>query len=217
MLIVILILVLILITHSLVVLNTNYVYDLMANRTCNYFEIYDVVALSQKSPECNNTIHIDEFLPVSIKIKNFPDKGWGLVSQIPIEKNTIIYKSLLARFPSNGSTIEIISKDLGIKKIDKDVHCGDIEKIYDIFSYYDCLLNHDDNPSAYHDDELIIDNGNIYIVLKAAKTINVGEELTINYFYINKYVFYMRSYISYVSKIAKSTLAINKSPGTLNS
>jgi hypothetical protein len=186
--------------HSVVILNTNYVYDLLTNRTFNYFEIYNVGALSQKIPECSNTIHIDDFLPEHIKLMNFPDKGWGLISQIPIEKNTIIYKSLLERFPNNGSAIEIISKDLGIKKIDKNVHCGDIEKIYDIFSYYDCFLNHDNNPSAYHDDELTIENGNIYIVLRAAKTINVGEELTINYFYINKYKYYIRSYISYMLK-----------------
>jgi hypothetical protein len=149
-------------------------------------------------PVSANTILIDDFLPETIKIKNFADKGWGLVSQRSFLKNDSIYKTQIVRFPSNG--IEIISNDLGIKIIDKDIHCGDIGRKYDLFSYYDCFLNHDNYPSAYHDDELTIENGNIYIVLRAARKINIGEELTINYMYLNLYIYYIRAYISYMIK-----------------
>lgn len=176
-------------------------HDLSTNRTCNYFEMYDVNALIQKIPICANKILIDDFLPENITIKNFADKGWGLVSQRTYLKDAIIYKSPLVRFPSGN--IEVISKDLGVKKIDKDVHCGDIERKYDIFSYFDAFLNHDNQPTAYHDYDAIIENGNINIVLKAARDINIGDELTINYLYLNLYIYYIRAYTSYLFKIAK--------------
>lgn len=189
---------LLIIIHSLVILNTNYVYDLSENRTCNFFEIYDVNVLIKNLPVCSNKILIDNFLPDTIKIKNFPDKGWGLVSQRSFLKNDIIYKTQLVRFPTND--IEIISKDLGAKKIDKNIHCGDIGKKYDLFSYYDCFLNHKNEPSAYHDCDMLIEDGNIYIVLRAAKNINAGEEITINYLYLNLYIYHIRTYISYLVK-----------------
>lgn len=217
-LLLLLVLVLIIIIHGLVRLNTNYVYDLSKDRTCNFFEIYDVNTLIKKSPACSNKIHIDDFLPENVKIKIFPEKGWGLVSQVALNKNDIIYKSLLRRFPDDGSAIEVTSKELGEKKIDKDIHCGHIEKKYDLFSYFDCFLNHDNNPSAYHDDELIIDNGNIYLVLRATKPINIGEELTINYFYTNEYIYYISAYISYISKNIQSTFSsLKHHSGELNS
>jgi hypothetical protein len=88
------------------------------------------------------------------------------------------------RFPNE---IEVFSKEHGLKKIDKDVHLGDLDKKYNLFSYYNCFLNHADNPSAYHDTDLIIENGNIYVVLRASKNIEPGEELTINYLYRQNY------------------------------
>jgi len=171
----------------------NYVYDL-SDRSFNYFEIYDINDLLLKIKESSNKIQIDNFLPEHIKIDNFSDKGWGLVTKIPFRKDDIIYKCPVRRFPNKD--IEVFSKEHGIKKIDKDVHLGDLDKKYNLFSYYNCFLNHDNNPSAYHDVNLIIENGNIYVVLRASKNIEAGEELTINYFYINEYVYYARSFIT---------------------
>lgn len=193
---IILLFIIILLIWYFAVQKTNYVYDLSENRTFNYFEIYDINDLLLKTKECSNKIQIDNFLPEHITIDKFPDKGWGLVTKIAYRKDDIIYKCLVERFPNND--IEVYSKEHGIKKIDKDVHLGDLDKKYNLFIYYDCFLNHDSNPSAYHDTNLMIDNGNIYVILRASKNIEAGEELTINYFYINKYVYYVRSYISYM-------------------
>jgi hypothetical protein len=175
----------------------NYVYDLSQNRSFNYFEIYSVNDLLLKTEESSSKIQIEDFLPAHIRIDTFPDKGWGLVTKIACRKNDVIYRALVRRFPNE---IEVFSKEHGVKKIDKDVHLGDLDKKYNLFSYYNCFLNHSDNPSAYHDTDLMIENGNIYVVLRASKNIEPGEELTINYFYINEYVYYARSYMNFILK-----------------
>ncbi len=177
---------------------TDYVHDLSRTRTCNYFEIYDIDSIYKTIPICSNEIHVDKYLPESIGISVFAEKGWGLVSKIACKKDDILYKSLVGRFPTDGSEIKLISNEHGVKQIEKDIHCGDIERQYDLFSHFDCLLNHSNNPNAYHDINLWIENGNVYVVLKAARDITAGEEITINYIYLFKYVYYFQSYIRYI-------------------
>ena len=185
-----------LLLHILLLRNTKLVYNLSENRSCNYFEIYNIKEFIQGIHISSNKILIDDFLPENIEIKNFPDKGWGLVSKVIVKKDDIIYKSPLARFPEDG--IEFISKDHGIKKINKKIHCSDLEKKYKLFTYFDCLLNHDNNPSAYHDTSLLIDSGKIYVILRALDTIHPGNEITIDYYYLNEYIYYFRSFLQYI-------------------
>jgi len=185
-----------LLLHILLLRNTKFVYNLSENRTCNYFEIYNIKEFIQEIRISSNKILIDDFLPENIEIKNFPDKGWGLVSKVIFKKDDIIYKCPLARFPEDG--IEFISKDHGIKKINKNIHCGDIQKKYNLFSYFDCLLNHANNSNAYHDTLLLIDSGKIYVVLRALDTIHQGDEITINYLYLNEYIYYFCSFLQYI-------------------
>ena len=177
---------------------TDYVHDLSRTRKCNYFEIYDIVSICKTIPICSNEIHIDKYLPESIGISVFAEKGWGLVSKIACKKDDILYKSLVRRFPTDGSGIKLISKEHGEKQIEKNIHCGYIERQHDLFSHFDCLLNHSDNPNAYHDINLWIENNNVYVVLKAARDITAGEEITINYMYLFKYVYYVQSYTHYL-------------------
>jgi hypothetical protein len=187
--------------HIFLKSNTDYVYDLSHNRKCNYFEIYDIESLCKMIPICSNEIDVDKYLPDSIGISVFKDKGWGLVSKIAHKKDDIIYKCPMVRFPTDGSQIKLISKEHGVKQIEKDIHCGDVERQYDIFTYFDCLLNHSDNQNAYHDLDLLIENGNAYVVLKAVQDITAGEEITINYIYLSKYVYLFQSYMNYINKI----------------
>ena len=177
---------------------TDYVYDLSGTRKCNYFEIYDIDSICKTIPISLNEIDIDEYLPESIGISVFKDKGWGLVSKISFKKDDIIYKCLIRRFPTDGSSIKLISKEHGVKQIEKDIHCGDMEQQHNLFAYFDCLLNNSHNPNAYHDINLWIENGNVYVVLKAARDITAGEEITINYIYLLKYIYYFKSYIHYM-------------------
>jgi hypothetical protein len=180
--------------HLYILKQTNYVYDLSRNLKCNYFEIYDIYDLKRLLNKCPNKLIIDDYLPKWINIETFPEKGWGLVSKKLFKKNEIIYKAPILLYPNDG--IEVISKHLGRKKISKEVHCGDMAQIYGIFSCYDIFLNHSDSPSAYHDILLLIENKHVYIVLKAHKNIPANTELTINYWYLNKYIYLTQSYIS---------------------
>lgn len=195
---VLMILVSISIIHLYNLKKTNYVYDLSFNRKCNFFEIYDIDNLKKFLKKCPNEIIIDDYLPKWINIMIFPEKGWGLVTKKPFKKNEIIYKVPILLYPEGG--IDVLSKRFGRKKITKEIHCDDIGKKYGIFSYYDAFLNHSNNPSAYHDILLIIENKKIFIVLKAYKDISIDTELTINYLYLNKYIYLIKSYINLVSK-----------------
>lgn len=186
------------IIHLYILKQTNYVYDLSHNRKCNYFEIYDIYNLKKLIKKCPNKLIIDDYLPEWINIETFPKKGWGLVSKKSFKKNEIIYKVPILLYPDEG--IEVISKTLGRKKIIKEVHCGDMEQTYGLFSCYDIFLNHSDSPTAYHDILLLIENNNLFIVLKAHKNIPANTELTINYLYLNKYIYLTQSYISLLSR-----------------
>lgn len=186
------------VVHVFLKSKTDYVYDLKRDRKCNYFEIYNFETIGKTIPICSNEIHIDKYLPDSIGISIFEKKGWGLISKIALKKDDIIYKSLVGRFPTDGSGIKLVSKEHGVKQIEKDIHCGSVEQQHDIFSYFDCLLNHSDDANAYHDINLWIENGNVHVVLKAKRDIPAGEEITINYIYEYKYVYYFQSYIHYI-------------------
>lgn len=179
--------------------NTEYIYDLSENTKCNYFQIYDINTFLKSVPYCKNKISIDQYLPKHIQIVNIPEKGWGLVTTKKFKKNDIIYKSLIERMPEHK--IIVFSKNLGEKNISKDIHLGDIALKHNLFCYYDCFLNHDDNPTAYHDTTFIIENGQIFNVLKAKRNIEPGSELTIHYSYLDENIFIMKSFIGYISQI----------------
>ena len=196
-----LILVSILMIHLCILKKTNYVYDLSFNRKCNFFEIYDIDNLKTFMKKCPNEIIIDDYLPKWINIMIFPEKGWGLVTKKPFKKNEIIYKAPILLYPEGG--IDILSNTFGRKRVTKEIHCGDMGIEHGLFSCYDIFLNHSNDPSAYHDILLIIENKNIFIVLKAYKDIDTDTELTINYLYLNKYIYLIQSYINLVSRNLK--------------
>ena len=180
-----------------IIKNTNYVYDLSIDRTFNYFEIYNIEKIKKQLPIYPNVSIIDNYLPEHIIISNFQDKGWGLLTNKSFTKDEIIYNAPIYIFPNNG--IKITSKQLGVKNIEKDIHCGDIAKKHNLFSSYDCFLNHSDNPNAYHSNLFFIKNNAVYVVLKASRNIHLGDELTIDYIYLNKYIYYINSYITYLT------------------
>lgn len=178
----------------------NYVYDLYKDRMVNYFEIYDIKNMKKQISTFPKKTIIDDKLPEHIKINKFSEKGWGLVTNKYFSKNDIVYEAPIYNFPVDG--IEILSNNFGSKIIEKDIHCGDVAKLHNLFTGYDCFLNHSDNPNTYHSDLFLIRNKSIYVVLKALRNIHPGDELTINYIYLNKYIYYINSYISYlVSKL----------------
>jgi len=197
-LIIILIILVNIVVYTLVFKNIDYVYDLSHNRTCNLFELDNIDKLRQLIPICPNKMHIDNYLPEWIDIRIFPDKGWGLITKKAFKKDDIIYMVPILEYPNGG--IEIISKTLGVKKIEKEIHCGEMEQLYNLFCCYDCFLNHNYNSSTYHDNLLTIKDGNIHVVLRASRNIDVGTELTINYMYLNEYVYYISSYVNCVYK-----------------
>jgi hypothetical protein len=171
----------------------NYIYDLSHNRKCNFFEIYDIENLKKSLKKCPNKILIDDWLPEWVNIEMFPDKGWGLVTKKAFKKNEIVYKAPILLYPEGE--IEVVSRTLGSKKIVKEIHLGDLEQKYGLFTCYDSFLNHSNNPSAYHDVLFAVEDNHIYIMLRACRNIDVDTELTINYLYLNKYIYYIQSYI----------------------
>jgi hypothetical protein len=187
-----------------IIIKTDYVYDLSHNRKCNYFEIYDINKLLSYISVSSNKIMIDEYLPEWIEIKTFPKKGWGLVSKKSFKKGEVIYEVPVLIYPEEG--VEIISKKYGNKILDKNDHFGDLEQKYNLFSYYDCLLNHDDEPNAYHDTSILIKDKKVYFILKAFRDIAIGDELTINYLYLDEYVYYIASFVDYISNILNKKL-----------
>jgi len=100
----------------------------------------------------------------------------------------------IGRFPKNV----ILSNTLGRKKIDKNIHLGDMEKNLDIFTYYDTLLNHSYVPNAFHDINLLIYKNNLFITLIASRDIEKDEEITINYVYLFEIIYILQSYLYYI-------------------
>ena len=178
----------------------NTVYDLSKDRTFNYFEIHDIKEMKKQLSTFPNKVNIEDYLPKHIKINKFPKKGWGLVTNKYFSKNEIVYEAPIYNFPIDG--IEILSNNFGSNIIKKEIHCGDVTKLHNLFTGYDCFLNHDDNPNTYHSCVFLIKNKSIYVVLKALRNIAPGDELTIDYMYLNKYIYYINSYRYYlISKL----------------
>ena len=182
--------------------NINYIYDLSKNIRCNIFQIYNLNLIINLLPTASNKIFIDKILPNGIQINNFPQKGWGLIIKKDFKKNEIIYNCPIEKFP-NGEIV-IISKTFGEKKIDKNIHLGELERRYNIICHYDCFLNHDNLPTAYHDISILISDNKAYITLKATKDIKSGSELTIDYKKLNISYIYLKSFISLIKDTNQS-------------
>ena len=119
---------------------TEFVHDLSINRKFTIFEIYNINKFKNHISTYNSVIHIDDTLPENISIHKFPVKGWGLISNKSFKKNEIIYKAEILKYPEKGILVK--SKLHGVKRINKEIHCGDLSKKYNLLSVYDCFLNH---------------------------------------------------------------------------
>jgi hypothetical protein len=151
---------------------------------------------------CPNIIHIDSYLPDNISIESFENKGWGLVTNKKIKKNDIVYICPINIFPDNifpdNNEIKFVSKKLGDKILNKNIHLFNLTRELGIFPYYDTMLNHDNNSNAFHDVDLLIYKNNVFITLIASKDIEPGEEITINYLYECDNLYLIRSFLYFI-------------------
>ena len=178
------------IIYIISLIKRDYIYDLSISRKFNYLDIHDIDHFIRNIPECPNSINIDTYLPKSVSIKNFSEKGWGIVANKDFKKGDIIYICPISRYPG---TITITSEH-GIKKIDKDIHMGDMAKKFDLFCYYDCLLNHSYNSNSVHDIELFTYKNQLFTILIASTSIDKGDEITINYLELIEPVYLLKSF-----------------------
>ena len=174
----------------------DYIYDLSISRKFNYLDIHDIDHFIRNIPECPNSINIDSYLPESVYIKTFPEKGWGIVANRDFKKSDIIYICPISRCPDG--IITITSKEHGNKEIDKDNHMGDMAKRFDLFCYYDCLLNHSYNSNSAHDIQLFTYKNQVFTILIASTAIDKGDEITINYLELSEPVYLLKSFFQLI-------------------
>ena len=179
------------IIYILSLIKRDYIYDLSISRKFNYFDIHDIDKFIKTIPECSNNINIDSYLPESVSIKTFPEKGWGLIANRDFKKDDIIYICPISRYPDGIITI---TSEHGNKEICKDIHMGDMAKRFDLFCYYDCLLNHSYNSNSAHDIELFTYKNQLFTILIASRTIDKGDEITINYLELSEPVYLLKSF-----------------------
>lgn len=151
--------------------------DLNKDIEINFLHIKNFHFLD-KLQYCNNTIEIDKMLPNHIKLAVFKNKGWGLKTTKNIKKNELVYEYPIDRLSSNK--IKVISK-IGTKYIIPEVHLSEIEKKYNIFPYWDCFINHDEESNVFYNYKVIIKNKRLYSRLYALRDIQANEEILINY------------------------------------
>ena len=121
---------------------------------------------------------MNKLLPKHVEFEIYDKKGWGLKTKKSFKKDDIIYEYPMEKIP-NGK-IKVIS-NIGEKYINPDIHFCEITKLYDIFSYWDVFINHDNNPNAYYKSKIIIKNRQLFGKLYALKDISENEELLIDY------------------------------------
>lgn len=143
---------------------------------------------------CDKTIYIDKLMPKHINLDLYEKKGWGLKTLKNIKKGEIIYDYPIEKSRKN---IYIISR-IGEKYIDPEIHYSDITKLYNIFSYWDVFINHDDKPNAYYKDKIIIKNKKMYCRLYALRNISKNEELLIDYNSIEKNNWLYNCFIDFI-------------------
>jgi hypothetical protein len=187
--------VLISIIYIVSLIKRDYIYDLSISRKFNYLDIHDINHFTRKISKCPNNINIDSYLPNSVSIKIFSEKGWGLIANRDFKKGDIIYICPISRYP-DGTLI--ITSEHGNKKIDKDIHMGDMAKKFDLFCYYDCLLNHSYNSNAAHDIELFTYKNQVFTILIASTSIDKGDEITINYLELSEPVYLLKSFFQLI-------------------
>ena len=157
----------------------------------NYFQIKNDDFLDNLKT-CKNTIYIDKLLPDHIMIDIYDKKGWGLKTTKAIKKGDIIYEYPIEKNASGK--IKIIS-NIGEKYIEPDIHYCETTKFYNLFSYWDVFINHDDNPNAYYEPKVIIKNKQLLGRIYASKDISKNDELLINYNKLKKNVWIYQSFI----------------------
>jgi len=173
----------------------------------NFFNIDTMVTTT-----CPVVIDIDKYLPSSIYIKDIKEKGWGLISRVKINKDSIIYCCPISIFPTE---IKMISA-IGEKNIDRKVHLSKVLYDLDLFSYYDALLNHSNHSNAYHDTDILFYKNLPFVMLIASKDIEPEEEITINYLYLETFIIrslffkifpksHKKEYPEYLDEIFKMT------------
>lgn len=123
-------------------------------------------------------IVIDQILPEHIEIDTYEGKGWGLKTTKLIKAGEIVYHFPICKLPEYN--VRVLSV-FGERIINPSVHLSKFARKYGIFPYWDCFLNHSDQPNAVHDFKIKLKNNKIYSSLVALEDINPGSEILINY------------------------------------
>lgn len=155
----------------------------------NIFRVKNLREYINSIKDIDKIVNLEENKPNYIDICEIYNKGWGLKTNKYIKKNEIIYECPVSFF-SNKYNTKIIT-NLGHKYVSPKIHSGiNILNRYS-FTYWDILINHNNNANCNYYKNINIKNGKPYILLYALKDINKNTELTINYdaLYINYLIY----------------------------
>jgi hypothetical protein len=123
-------------------------------------------------------IYIDRYKPSHVGVRHYEEKGLGIITYDDIRPGELIYEFPICKMPEEDITIV---SSAGYTNFIPHKHLCDFAIKYNIFPYWDCLLNHGDKPNAFHDYKFESKNGRIFSKLYAMKYIKAGEEILINY------------------------------------
>jgi len=123
-------------------------------------------------------IYIDRYTPEFIDFRFYEGKGVGMITTRDIRHGEVIYEFPICKIPEGD--VNIIT-GVGHINFVPTKHLSHFGVKHNIFPYWDCLLNHDDNPNALHDYKFESKHGRFFGKLYATRDINYGEEILINY------------------------------------
>ena len=148
----------------------------------NILEVKNIEHLVNSIPTIPKQIDIEEHIPSHLFVDFIQSKGWCLKTNKKINKGEIISNAPISFFSKTYSTS--VSSNIGEKNVYPDIHSGFSISNKDVFAYWDAFINHDNDSNATYSPYINMIDGKYYFSLSASKTINKGEEITINYFYL---------------------------------
>lgn len=154
-----------------------------ANRNqINILEVKNIEHIVNSIPTIPEHIDIEKLIPSHLFVDFIQSKGWCLKTNRKINKGEIISNAPISFFSKTYSTS--VSSKIGKKNVYPDIHSGFSISNKDVFAYWDAFINHDNDSNATYSPYINMIDGKYYFSLSASKTINKGEEITINYFYL---------------------------------